>query len=116
MRDSTTKSLQIPQALQLVGLQLRHKAQAAQIDAQHRHVVQCRRAAQVQDGAVAAEGDHQVGGLDLLLQLPHRHTQLVAVAVTMEGQAHHRLKADALQNGLGILGHLQLTVPIGIGA
>jgi len=108
--------LQVTQALQLVGLQLRHEAQAAQIDAQHRHVVQCRRAAQVQDGAVAAEGDHQVGRLDLLLELPHGNAQLVAVAVPVERQAHHRFKADPLQNGLGVLGHLQFAVPVGIGA
>ena len=109
-------ALQIPQTLQLVGLQLRHETETAQIDAQHRYVVQCRRAAQVQDGPVAAKGDHQVGALDLLLQLPHRDAQFIPVAVPMEGQAHHRFKADALQDRLGVFGHFQLAVPIGIRA
>ena len=104
------------QPLQLVLLQLGHKAQAAQVDAQHRHAVERHCPGQVQDRAIAAEGDQQVGPFDLLLQLPDGHAQLVVVALPTERQTHHRFKADALQNLLGALGHLQFAVPIGIGA
>ena len=104
------------QTLQLVLLQLRHKAQAAQIDTQHRHTVERHGPGQVQDRAVAAEGDEQVGPLDLLLELADGDAQLVVVPLPTEGEAHHRLKADALQNLLGALGHLQFTVPIWVGA
>ena len=54
--------------------------------------------------------------LDLLLQLADGHAQLVAVALPVEGQAHHRFKADMLQYLTGALGHRQFIVPIGIRA
>ena len=58
---------QVVEPLQLVGLQLRHEAETAQIDAQHRHAVQRHGAGQMQDGAVAAKGNEQISPLDLLL-------------------------------------------------
>ena len=70
----------------------------------------------MQDGAVTAEGDKQIGALDLLLQLPDRHAQLVAVALPTERQAHHRFKADLFQKLTGALCHGQFIVPIGVRA
>ena len=58
---------QVPQPVQLVDLQLRHEAKASQVHPQHRHAVQRHGTGQVQDGAVAAEGDQQVRLADLLL-------------------------------------------------
>ena len=53
--------LQLPQGLQLPGLQLRDEAQAPHVDAQHRNLVQGHQLGEMQDGAVPAEGNQQVG-------------------------------------------------------
>ena len=58
---------QIPQAVQLVHLQLRHESEASQIHSQHRDAVQRHRPGQMQNGAVAAEGDEQIRRADLLM-------------------------------------------------
>ena len=48
---------QLPQALQLTGLQFCYKPKAAHVDAQHRNLVQGHQLGEMQDGAVPAEGN-----------------------------------------------------------
>ena len=98
-----------------MNLQLRHEAEAAQIDTQHGHMVERRRAGEMEDRTITTKGDQQICRLDFLLQLQHGDTQLIAVAVTVERQAHHRFKADGLQDLTGLFCHLQLAVTIGVG-
>ena len=107
---------QIPQAVQLVHLQLRHESEASQIHSQHRDAVQRHRPGQMQNGAVAAEGDEQIRRADLLMQRGDSQAQLRTVALPLEGQAHHRLKMQGIQQLFGLLAHPQLAIPIGIGA
>ena len=78
--------------------------------------MQRHRPGQMQNGAVAAEGDEQIRRADLLMQRGDSQAQLRTVALPLEGQAHHRLKMQGIQQLFGLLAHPQLAIPIGIGA
>ena len=67
-------SRQIPQAVQLVHLQLRHESEASQIHSQHRDAVQRHRPGQMQNGAVAANGQDHICLLKAFLQRQINHS------------------------------------------
>ena len=58
--------LQLPQGLQLSGLQFRYKAQPTHVNAQHRHFVQRCQLGQVKNRAVSSERDQQIRAPQLL--------------------------------------------------
>ena len=108
--------LQLPQGLQLPGLQLRDEAQAPHVDAQHRNLVQGHQLGEMQDGAVPAEGNQQVGAFQLRRQGPGLVVPIGPVLLVLERGTHHRLEAHLPQNGVCPAGGLHAPVSVGVGA
>ena len=109
-------ALQIPEAVDLAGLQLRDEAQAPHVDAQHRHLVEGRELGEVQDGAVPAEGDEKIRPLHLRQQGPELGAGEVLLLLAAEGGADHGLKAKLPEDALRPEGGRQLPVPARVGA
>ena len=70
----------------------------------------------MEDGAVTAEGDEEVGGAQLLLRRPAGHPELPLPALGLEGQAVHRLQPHGPEDALRLLGGGQALIPVGVGA
>ena len=73
----------------------------------------------VEDGAVAAEADEEIGVLELLLHVPvilalgELH---VAPLLQGKGEAKRSLRSGGAEDVPGPEGRLQATVPVGVGA
>ena len=109
-------ALQIPEAVDLAGLQLRDEAQAPHVDAQHRHLVEGGELGEVQDGAVPAEGDKEVRPLHLRQQRAELGAGEILLLLAAEGGADDGLKAQLPEDALRPEGGCQFPVPAGIGA
>ena len=105
---------QIPQAVQLVHLQLRHESEASQIHSQHRDAVQRHRPGQMQNGAVAAEGDDHVRAAQLLLERTDIEAVALGLLLVAERHAHDVRTVNAVEDALGLLGDGQLMVAVGV--
>ena len=70
----------------------------------------------MQDRSVAAEGNEQVGPLDLLGQLANGQAQVRAITLLLKGKAHNGLKARLIQDRFGLGCHMHILIPIWIGA
>ena len=106
---------QLPQGIQLTGLQLRHEPQASHIDAQDRDLVQSHQFGQVQNRAVPAEGNQQVRVPQLLEQGPHLIPGEEPRPLVLEGGTYHRLETQLPQDLLCGPGDCHALVPIGVG-
>ena len=108
-------SLQLPQGLQLSGLQLRHESKAPHVDAKNRNLVQCHQLGQVKNRAVSAKGDQQIRILQLLEQWTDLITGKKPRTLVFKGRTHHCPKAQFPQDLLGGPGDRHALIPVGIG-
>ena len=107
---------QVAQAQKVFALKLRHKAEAAEVDAQHRNVAVRGGFGKVQDRTVAAKRDNHVRTADLLLKRLNVEPVALRRLLIAKRQAHDIRAANLVEHALGLLRDAKLRVAVGIRA
>ena len=107
---------QIAQTRKVFAFELGHKAEAAEVDAQHRDIAVRGGFGQVQDRTVATERDDHVRTADLLLKRLNVEPVALRRLLIAKRQAHNIRAANLVEHALGLLRDAKLRVAVGIRA